>query len=196
VRLGPLLLRELGYLDLVVPGAVRVHVIAPAQIIEEQPSARLEQPLREQDGQAIGTPVFRPVEKYEVILRLDCPILVNALLDFSLQKPGVGRESLVQGDAVSETGAGQDFLWCWIPPPPAGGVDAEQVARAVGFERRRHEDGRSASCGPELKQLLRLVAADVPVKHAAPVRRYVRRWYPRDDPRGVAKLHPPMLGVV
>jgi hypothetical protein len=128
MRLGSLLFRELGYLDLIVPRAVRVQVIAPAQIIEEQPSARPEQPLREKDGQAIGAPVFRPVEKYEIIFRLDCPVLVNALLDFSLQKPGVGRESLVQGDAVSETGIVQDFLWCWIPPPPAGGVDAEQVA--------------------------------------------------------------------
>jgi hypothetical protein len=45
--LGSLLFREFGYLDLVVPCTVRVPVIAPAQIIEEQPSARLEQPLRE-----------------------------------------------------------------------------------------------------------------------------------------------------
>jgi hypothetical protein len=71
-------------------------LVIPAEIVEEEPSARPQEPLRQDDGEPVGAPVLGAIQEDEVVFRLDRSGRVKALLDLGLQKPGVRRKLLIK----------------------------------------------------------------------------------------------------
>src|SRR5689334_12135 len=90
------LIGKLRYFYFVVPGRLAMLLVIPAEIVEEEPSARPQEPLRQDDGEPVGAPVLGAIQEDEVVFRLDRSGRVKALLDLGLQKPGVRRKLLIK----------------------------------------------------------------------------------------------------
>src|SRR2546429_129849 len=96
MRLYSFLIGKPGYFYFIVPGRLAVLLVIPAEIVEEEPSARPEEPFRQDDSEPVSAPVLGAVQEDEVVFRLDRSGRVKALLDFGLQEPGVRGKLLIK----------------------------------------------------------------------------------------------------
>jgi hypothetical protein len=71
VRLYSFLIGKLGYFYFVVPRRLAMLLVIPAEIVEEEPSARPEEPLRQDDSEPVGAPVLGAIQEDEVVFRPD-----------------------------------------------------------------------------------------------------------------------------
>ena len=129
-------------------GHATVHRIpAVDNIAQGEPSARPEEPFRQDDSEPVSAPVLGAVQEDEVVFRLDRSGRVKALLDFGLQEPGVRGKLLIKRNPAAKPGLFQHLPGRRVQPLPAGRIDARQVTGAVGLKRCRDEHGRPAPCG-------------------------------------------------
>ena len=100
MRLCSFLIGKLGYFYLVVARRLAMLLVIPAEVVEEEPSARPEQPLRQDDSEPVGAPVLGAIQEDEVVFGPGRSGRVKALLDFGLQKPRVSGKPLVKSPRV------------------------------------------------------------------------------------------------
>ena len=104
MRLCSFLIRKLSYFYFVVPRRLAMLLVIPAEIVEEEPSARPQEPLRQDDSEPVGAPVLGAIQEDEVVFRPDRSGGVKALLDFGLQKPGVSGKPLIKRNPAAKPG--------------------------------------------------------------------------------------------
>src|SRR6478609_3344458 len=73
VRLYPFLIGKLGYLYFVMPRRLAVLLVIPAEVVEQEPSARPQEPFRQDDSEPVGAPVLGAVQEDELVFRLGRP---------------------------------------------------------------------------------------------------------------------------
>ena len=84
-------------------------LVIPAEVVEEEPSARPEEPLRQDGSEPVGAPVLGAIQEDEVVFRLGGSGSIKAFLDFGLQKPGVRGKPLIKSNPVAKPGLFQYF---------------------------------------------------------------------------------------
>src|SRR6266700_5561741 len=79
LRLRSLRLGQLLHVNLIMPLLIRrMLLVVPAEVIEQQPAAWAQQPFGDYDGNAVGAPVLRAIQKDEIILRPHQAVRVHA----------------------------------------------------------------------------------------------------------------------
>jgi hypothetical protein len=164
-------------------------LVIPAEVVEEKPPARPQEPLRQDDSEPVGAPVLGAIHEDEVVFGLDRTSRIKTLLNFSLQKPSVSGKPLIKSNPAAKPGLFQHLPGRRVKPLPPGRIDARQVTGAVGLKRCCHEHGRPAPTGTQLQQVPRPVVSYVLVEHTALASRYMRDRYPLNDPRGLIEVH-------
>ena len=120
MRLCSFLIGKLGYFYFVVPRRLAMLLVIPAEIVEEEPSARPEEPLRQDDSEPVGAPVLGAVQEDEVVFRLGGSGIVRAFLDFGLRNQVYVENRLPRVNPVAKPGLFQYFPGRRVKPLPAG----------------------------------------------------------------------------